>query len=162
VLIWGVIGNFIAGLLPTAGPALYGLATGDATRFTHLQAFLGSTPNTTAATQHYLWQAHEQGASVLGAGISAFPSMHVAVACMCALFVAELGGVWRFVALGYTLLIMASSVYLGWHYAIDGYAAVLLTTAIYWGVGKAVPWLERLRLRGPALQPVGAAAKTSR
>lgn len=146
MLAWVLIGNVVAGWVLTAGPALYGLATGDHDRFADVTAFLQSTPNATAATQDYLWTMHAAGTSGLGSGISAFPSMHVAVTTVCALFLSEFDRRLRVPAWGYVALICASSVYLGWHYAVDGYAAIVLTIAIYWGV-RAAPQLRRLRFR---------------
>jgi membrane-associated phospholipid phosphatase len=138
MLVWVVVGNVVASLVPTAGPALYGLATGNHARFAALVDFLGSSGSLTAGTQQYLWSLHEAGASGFGSGISAFPSMHVAIICMCALFASELNKHLRIPGAIYTGLIMLSSVYLGWHYAVDGYAAVILTVGIYWLVRRAM------------------------
>ena len=59
-------------------------------------------------------------------GISAFPSVHVGLIAMNALFVAERSRMLGRVAWLYVVLIVASSVYLGWHYAIDGYVSILV------------------------------------
>ena len=144
-LAWAVIGNVVAATFITAGPALYGLATGDTHRFAPLYDFLQSTPNATEATQAYLWAMHQAGTGGLGSGISAFPSMHVAVTTVCALFLSELDKRWRVPAWSFVAIICVSSVYLGWHYAVDGYAAILLTVGLYWAV-KAAPNLLRARL----------------
>ena len=147
---WIVAGNIIASVFSTAGPALYGRATGDTARFAGLQTFLDSTTNMTADTQHYLWSLHALGQAGLGAGISAFPSMHVAITTMCALFLGERSPRLGLLGAGYTLVILVSSVYLGWHYAIDGYASVLLTVGIYWAVRWGAVALPRLRNWRPA------------
>jgi membrane-associated phospholipid phosphatase len=158
-LAWALVGNVVAGMAVTAGPALYGLATGNHKRFAPLNDFLQSTPNTTEATQAYLWAMHEAGTGGLGSGISAFPSMHVAVTTVCALFLSELDKRLRIPAWSYVAIICVSSVYLGWHYAVDGYAAILLTVGIYWAV-RAAPQLGRLRFRmRTARVPVPALAQ---
>lgn len=144
-LAWAVIGNVVAAMFSTAGPALYGVATGDNQRFAPLHNFLHSAPNTTEVTQAYLWAMHQAGTSGLGSGISAFPSMHVAITTVCALFLSELDKRWRIPAWSFVAIILVSSVYLGWHYAVDGYAAILLTVGLYQAV-KAVPNLLRVRL----------------
>ena len=144
-LAWALIGNVVAATFVTAGPALYGLATGDSQRFAPLRNFLQSTPNATEATQAYLWAMHQAGTSGLGTGISAFPSMHVAITTVCALFLSELDRRWRILAWSFVAIICVSSVYLGWHYAVDGYAAILLTVGLYWAV-NAAPNLLRIRL----------------
>ena len=146
MLTWVLVGNVIAGVALTAGPALYGYATGDHQRFASLTRFLDSTPNATSATQQYLWTLHEAGTGGLGSGISAFPSMHVAITAVCALFLAEIDKRLGIAAWIYVAVIVLSSVYLGWHYAVDGYASIILTTAIYWAVRRA-PELLRLRFR---------------
>jgi len=130
-LVWAMVGNVAAGLFPTAGPAFYGLVTGDMSRFAKLHAFLDGSSSATALTQRYLWSLHQQGISGLGAGISAFPSMHVAITAMGSLFMAERHPRLGVIGAVYTGVIMVSSVYLGWHYAIDGYVAVLMTIGIY-------------------------------
>lgn len=157
MMVWVLIGNVVASIALTAGPALYGKVTGDTERFAPLQQFLDSTPNSTSATQHYLWLLHRAGTGGLGAGISAFPSVHVAVTVCCALFIAEIDKRLGIVAWVYVAIIMLSSIYLGWHYAVDGYAAVILTTAFYWAVRRAPDLLKlRFRLRRPT--PIGIAA----
>jgi membrane-associated phospholipid phosphatase len=144
MLVWAVVGNAVAGVFSSAGPAFYGLVTGDTGRFSHLQSFLDGTPSMTALSQHYLWSLYQSGQSGLASGISAFPSMHVAVTATCALFLFERDTRLGWAAAIYTVVIIGSSVYLGWHYAIDGYAAVLLVLAIYWLVRAGEPALGRL------------------
>jgi len=71
-------------------------------------------------------------------GISAMPSMHVAMAVLFAL----LGwAVDRRLGLAFTLFaisIQIGSVHLGWHYAIDGYASAIAVTALWLVVGRAL------------------------
>lgn len=146
MLAWAIVGNVFASVLLTAGPALYGHSTGDDTRFAKLAQFLQSTPNSTAATQNYLWALHQAGSGGLGSGISAFPSMHVAVTTVCALFLSEFDRRLCIPAWTNLAIICVSSVYLGWHYAVDGYAAITMTVAIYWAV-RAAPQLLKVRFR---------------
>lgn len=134
---WIVVGNLLAGLLPAAGPAFFGHVTGDTSRFGPLVAMLagdGPQPYSAAFLQEYLWSLYSSGQPGFGSGISAFPSMHVALVTMNAFFLWE----WRrpagTAAFAYVAVIAASSVYLAWHYAVDGYAAVAVTAAIYLGI----------------------------
>ena len=159
MMVWVLIGNVVASIALTAGPALYGEATGDHQRFAKLEQFLDSTPNSTSATQHYLWLLHQSGAGGLGSGISAFPSIHVAVTVCCALFIAEIDKRFGIAAWIYVAIIMLSSVYLGWHYAVDGYASIILTIAIYWAVRRAPELLKlRFRLRRPGAAGIATSA----
>jgi len=144
-LVWVIVGNIAAAMLPTAGPAFYSQVTGDPGRFEHLKVFLDGTAGwfaSAADAQQYLWSLHEEGLSGFGSGISAFPSIHVALVATNAFFVLERSGWLGLLTALYTLLIMVSSVYLGWHYAVDGYAAVLLSCAIYWGIRRGLPRLQ--------------------
>lgn len=65
----------------------------------------------------------------LGLGISAFPSMHVAIAALTALYLTERSRWLAPVGVVFLGVIFFMSVYTGYHYALDGYfsiAAVLL------------------------------------
>jgi hypothetical protein len=88
---WGVVGNFLAGAFLSAGPAFYGEVTGDHGRFADLLALLSQDPDTASpyGYQRYLWALYQNDIKAFGAGISAFPSVHVALITMNALFVAE-------------------------------------------------------------------------
>jgi membrane-associated phospholipid phosphatase len=124
MFVWVFCGNVLAGLFLSAGPAYYGLVTGDTARFAEQMTFLSG--GQARAFQEYLWQVYESGVAGFGSGISAFPSVHVGLITMNALFLAERCPKLALPAAAYTLLIIASSVYLGWHYAIDGYVSVVV------------------------------------
>ena len=139
VLTWIIVGNIFAGLFLSAGPAFYGHVTGDVARFADQLSFLdqsGDSMHSAARMQRYLWAFYERGIAGFGSGIAAFPSMHVALATLNALFLFEFSRKAGLAALCYVVLVLASSVYLAWHYAIDGYAAILLTTAVYFAVRR--------------------------
>jgi hypothetical protein len=142
ILAWIVVGNVLAGLALSAGPAFYGAITGDGHRFGVQLAFLSGSGDSVHSVTHlqtYLWRLYESGNAGFGSGISAFPSMHVGLATLNALFIAEASLRWGYVAFAYVALVLISSVYLAWHYAIDGYAAVAVTTAIYFATKRLVP-----------------------
>ena len=142
MLTWVILGNVLAGLLLSAGPAFYGEVTGDETRFAEQLAFLAGSlesSHSAAAYQDYLWSLYKSGQSGFGSGISAFPSVHVGLIALNAFFLAEYSRRWGIAAFAYLALIVASSVYLGWHYAIDGYAAILIVAAIHLTLKRAIP-----------------------
>ena len=84
-------------------------------------------------------------------GISAMPSMHVAI---CVLF-----GLWvtRFrklaltvLAWSYAVAIYIGSIHLGWHYATDGVVSAICVLAIWWTTGRYVEWLKALPASAPS------------
>ncbi len=136
MFVWVVCGNILAGIFISAGPAFYGTVTGDGHRFAELLTFLTSPdgPATARMFQSYLWSLHTHGTSGLGSGISAFPSVHVALVALNAFFAAEISRRLGVIAFCYTAFVMASSVYLGWHYAVDGYASLLVVGASHFAL----------------------------
>ena len=147
MVVWILIGNVLAGMFMSAGPAFYGLVTGDTARFAEQLGFLArgaDSGNSAASYQNYLWTLHSSGLPGFGSGISAFPSVHVGLITLNALFLFEYDRKWGTAAFVYVGFVVASSVYLAWHYAIDGYAAIAVTLAIYM-VGRKLPgWVSRL------------------
>lgn len=121
ILASGAIGQY---LLPSAGPIFYErLGLGD--RF---EMPLLPWAETAA---NYLWADYLNPGERIGTGISAFPSMHVAIAVWMALFLRSEAP--RLAPLGYVYatLIMIGSVHLGWHYAVDGLAGGTLAVLAY-------------------------------
>jgi hypothetical protein len=152
-LVWILVGNILAGFFLSAGPAFYGQVTGDVSRFAGQLAFLGESGggmHSAVRVQHYLWTFHERGEAGFGSGISAFPSMHVSLVTLNALFLLEFNRKAGLALFAYVALIVASSVYLAWHYAIDGYVAIILTVVIY----MALRWT----MSSMAAKPDGARA----
>lgn len=138
-LTWVLIGNVLAGLYLSAGPAFFGGVTGDEARFGELVAHLSQGKDghfSAAFLQSYLWKAHVLGKAGFGTGISAFPSVHVGLIAMNALFAFEFSRRLGIALSLYTLFIMASSVALGWHYAIDGYASVAIVAALHFALRR--------------------------
>jgi hypothetical protein len=147
ILSWVLIGNVAASMVSSAGPVYYAFVTGDFHRFGEVMSFTASMQGQFAATadfQNYLWYLHVNDLPGLGSGISAFPSMHVAIVVMNALFLIEVSRKWVMPAMIYVAFVVASSVYLGWHYAVDGYAAAIMMVAIHFALKKAMSVRWRL------------------
>lgn len=87
--------------------------------------------------QEYLQDALRSRMSEFGSGISAFPSMHIAVTTLYVL-VSWQNRFWRYLALILLAAMLVGSVHLGWHYAIDGYASILATAALWWCAGRLI------------------------
>lgn len=134
-LAWIVIGNVFATVFSSVGPIYidryYG---GDS--FAPMIASLKELtfPGTSVdALQTRLWEAliTDDGMATGGAAISAFPSMHVAIAVVWAIYMTERSRFFAPVAIGFAVTIIFLSVYTGWHYAVDGYASIVGVLALY-------------------------------
>lgn len=135
LIMWPLLGNLLAGALMSAGPVFYEQVTGDA-RFAGLVSYLARHSGQ-EWVQNFLWNAYANASTgVMGAGISAFPSMHVASATLVALLTAQASYRWvRWAGVAYCAVILFGSVHLGWHYAVDGYFSIGATILIWKIVG---------------------------
>ncbi|TGV96166.1 phosphatase PAP2 family protein, partial [Mesorhizobium sp. M2E.F.Ca.ET.154.01.1.1] len=86
------------------------------------------------STQDMLWGGYT-GATSGSIGISALPSMHVAMAGLFALYATRRSRLAGVLMWAFSGIIMIASVALGWHYALDGYAGALLSVAIWKACG---------------------------
>ena len=136
ILTWIMLGTGMALLVPAAGPCYYGRITGvEQDPFQPLMSYLRSVHdqglNPAFTVQEWLWQQYSTNSIILGGGISAMPSMHVALATLFVLLGFRhsqwLG--WMMTFFGFSILL--GSIQLGWHYAIDGYAAIGGTFVIW-------------------------------
>lgn len=138
ILTWLVGGFLIAMAVSSAGPVYVArLGLGDA--YVPLTDALAA-----AARQYPMWALDVQerlwagftGASTGSAGISAFPSMHVATATLFALAARRVGRPLFLASLAFWAATLLGSVVLAWHYAVDGYAGTLIAIVIWRGVGR--------------------------
>jgi PAP2 superfamily. len=160
ILTWFLLGNVFAAVGMSAGPALYGFATGDPARFADLVAALsptGGMPFSASSFQAYLADAYRGGEGGFGTGISAFPSLHVGAMMIDALFLREIDRRLGLAAFAYTALIWVSSVYLGWHYAVDGLFSILFVAGLYAAALRAPAILATPKARPSALRPADTA-----
>jgi hypothetical protein len=84
----------------------------------------------------YLFENYADNGSRPGTGISAMPSVHLAVATLNALLLTRFGRIAGAIGWAYVGVILAGSVYLGWHYAIDGYVSIAVVGVIWRGVDR--------------------------
>jgi hypothetical protein len=121
----------------SAGPVLYDRIHGGS-RFAELTASLQASPagQRVLDISKYLHDSYATDTTVLGTGISAMPSLHVAVAFINALFFARLGRLPSLLGWSYFAVILFGSVYFGWHYAIDGYVSIAVVFACWIVSGK--------------------------
>ncbi len=139
MLTWVVNGIVLAGIFMSGGPAFYGRITHDNEPFGDLVRYLSFDADTAlsaAWTQHELWQAYRVASSGVGAGISAFPSLHVSMILLCCLGMWKIGRPVAYALVAVAAVIVVGSVHLGWHYAIGNYVVFVLMGAIWWASGR--------------------------
>lgn len=135
---WMALGNLAAGVFMSAGPVYYGQVTGDVLRFADQVRYLSFSDgmiHSSYELQRTLWALHEQGRTELGTGISAFPSVHVAMATLFALTGWAINRWLGWAATAFLALILVGSVHLAWHYAVDGYASMIAVAAAWFAIG---------------------------
>ena len=139
LLAWILLGTIAATIFSSAGPCYYGKVVKGDDIYQPLMEYLNSAKQSSFVwaldTQEKLWKAYNENKTELGSGISAMPSMHVAMAFLFALLGWRKNRLIGIVFSAYVIIIMIGSVHLGWHYAIDGYAAILGTLLIWHCVG---------------------------
>ena len=143
VLVWVGLGDVMATIFSSAGPPYWdelGLGANPyAGLFEYHVRVTAVHPFGTAIVQEGLWLRYSgQMPGSLYTGISAMPSVHVAMPLVYAL-TARATARWLGVAFGiYGLLILVGSVHLGWHYAVDGYLGIVAVLLLWWLVGALV------------------------
>jgi hypothetical protein len=139
LLAWVLLGTIAATIFSSAGPCYYGRVVDGDNIYQPLMEYLNVSKKSSFVwaldTQKVLWKAYKDKKIELGCGISAMPSMHVAMAFLFALVGWRKNRLIGIMFSAYVIIIMLGSVHLGWHYAIDGYAAILGTLLIWRFVG---------------------------
>jgi hypothetical protein len=137
--VWLILGNVIATLFSSAGPAYYGRLVPGPDPFVPLMGYLDQVAGTyheyTRGMQEALWWLHVRGRTDLYTGISAMPSVHVAMSTLFSLIGWERNRLLGITFGVHALLILLAAVHLGWHYAIDGYVSAGLVW-LFWQVLK--------------------------
>ncbi len=143
LLTWSLIGSLGAVSLSSAGPVFYGYLVPGENPYAPLIAYLESAAeqhhNWSLVIRDYLWEQYSQSQLNRVSGISAMPSMHIAIVALQALLGMRLNRRAGILLTGFCILILIGSVHLGWHYAIDGYVSILIVI-VFW---KAVGWALR-------------------
>ena len=148
---WVGLGNVLAVIFMSVGPIfLDKLPGGDAAAYADVMALLARDDgDLLLMVREHLWRVYTTNDFMSGSGISAFPSVHVGMATVVALYLGvrlregadgavRPGMVRALRVLGWALPVVlvaafqVLSVHLGWHYAADGYASIALICALYW------------------------------
>lgn len=135
-----LVGTVLATLLSSVGPIFYDdFIPGGRFEALMSQVFNSGAGASVRGTASYLLAAYEGKGEIVGTGISAMPSMHVAVVTLNALMLSSLKiRALQIAGWAYALFVLAGSVYLGWHYAIDGYVSIVVVSLLWWSIGKVV------------------------
>lgn len=140
VLIWIVLGTGGALLLSSAGPVFYERILAEPGPYQPLLTYLQQAHQqyvVIAVKGHeYLWRVYMDGGANFGTGISAMPSMHIAMTTLFAIIGWKTN---RVLGVAYTIfavLIQLGSVHLAWHYALDGYVSTICVLILWWVIGR--------------------------
>jgi hypothetical protein len=159
LVVWIVLGNLAAMFLSSAGPCYFGRVTGLADPFQPLIAYLSQANGDNAVwvlmAQDMLWQNYMAREVQLAAGISAMPSLHVALTTLFSLVCWRTNRWLGALMIAYAVAIMLGSIHLGWHYAVDGYVGALGTIVVWCIAG----WC--LKMRAADGRALAAAASAS-
>lgn len=131
---WIVVGNIAATLGSSVGPVYYDRLLGTE-RFDDLRVALdasGFAQSSLGQLQDSLWTSREQTEGLQISSISAFPSMHVSVATILALYVLERFPKFAVFGFGFLAVISLISVYSGYHYVLDSIAGCVMTLGLGW------------------------------
>ncbi len=133
---WVLIGNVMALSGMSVGPIFYDRVLGT-TRFADLaKALVDAKQFGFLEVQSFLWDNYVGNRQSIGSGISAFPSVHVSIAMVSALYLGERFKFLAPVGAAFVVVILFLSVYSGYHYAIDGFVSIAVMGAVWF-------WLRR-------------------
>lgn len=137
---WVVIGTLAAWVFASAGPVYFNALIGHDASYAELQLRLASLERLAEAQgrplaalqfQPILLDAFRLHTFAPAGGISAMPSMHVALATLLAIGGFQRNRAWGSILATYALLIWIASIHFGWHYFVDGPVAALMMLGLW-------------------------------
>jgi hypothetical protein len=139
MIAWPLCGLVLARWFLSAGPAFYAQVAPGPNPYRELVTFHWSIQSSAAFWQAYLWEVHAMRLPVLGAGISAMPSMHLTAGTLCLCAIWGQGRWWRVTGLTFLLVMLVGSIHTGWHYAVDSYVGIVCALVFWWITCRVVP-----------------------
>jgi hypothetical protein len=143
-LMWLLIGIILACGCSSVGPIFFDRFYGGQ-RFADLDEFLRPALGVTRIAD-LLWARQINGDTLVGSGISAMPSLHVAGTVWLALIIRRAWPRLAVIGWAYFAVIYLGSIMLGWHYATDGIVGAFGTLVIWIFAGKIMHWRRWIRL----------------
>jgi hypothetical protein len=135
-LAWFLLGSIAAVLFASAGPIFYDRLFGGQ-HFAALADRLSAGAWMARGESDAMWASFASKRPGLIAGMSAMPSIHVAISFWMWLAARSLAPRLAPAALAYAFFIWMTSVQLGWHYVSDGFAGALGMLGIWWLAQRA-------------------------
>jgi hypothetical protein len=142
-LAWFVLGVAAAAIFSSAGPIFYDRVFGGGLFEPLRETLRVSGAWVVLAESDAMWEALSSGRPGFVAGISAFPSLHVAISLWIFLAARTLAPRAAPIAFCYFIFVWIASVQLGWHYASDGLAGAAGMLAIWCVAGRVERSLTR-------------------
>ena len=134
-----VCGTVSALVFSSVGPPYYARVSDRPDPYAPLRLYLRTvnekTPLLSVGGRRALWTAYQSHTDKFGFGISAMPSMHIAVTTLVACLAWAVAPRLGLLAVGGVILMLVGSVSLLWHYALDGYVGCLIAVLIWWATG---------------------------
>ncbi|WP_427965074.1 phosphatase PAP2 family protein [Altererythrobacter sp.] len=144
---WSLVGGLLATMLASVGPVfaepLLGI-TDFVAQTDYLRAANEQIPVMVVPVQDMLverFMASERG---LGSGITAMPSMHIAICVLYWIAMREVSPRLGRYFLAFMIVIWIGSVHLAYHYALDGLASLIAMAAIWWFAKRLFKLWDRL------------------
>lgn len=146
LLVWILIGSVMATFLSSAGPCFYShVVSASDNPFALLMKRLNEISQQSNGrylhalfNQAGLWEGKITDTWGPFGGISAMPSVHLAMATLFAWLGFAIRKWLGWVFVFYAAAILLGSVILGWHYAVDGYVGIILASLIWLSVKRLV------------------------
>ncbi len=143
-LCWMVGGSLLATIFSSVGPVYYDAFGFGDDFIPQIEALreIGQRIHLTALElQATLLDGYQNDGDLKG--ISAMPSMHLALAWLIAFQAFQYRKTFGWMMVVFAVIIQLSSVHLGWHYAIDGYVGLIVAVACWY----AAKWLAKVQQR---------------
>lgn len=140
LFVWSVLGGLVAWLVISAGPVFYAEVTGDAQRFAPVMAAIAAHTEADGLgirqLQTDLWNLYTSRTGGFGMGISAFPSLHLAMVTLSALTLSEINHLLGLLAWLVVAVVLYTSVVSAWHYAVDGYFSIAVMSLVHFALRR--------------------------